>query len=84
MKSNFNFIQVANWAYIIRSELKHFRLKIDKEKPSKDEALQLLATQKKRLELIKDVLNKNTRLLGIQPEFLKNLQQIKKEYGIEE
>ena len=84
MKYSFSFIQVANWAYIIRTKLKEFRLRIDKEKVSKDEALSLLRSQKQQLELIKDILNKKSRLLGIQPDFLKNLKQIKKDYGIEE
>lgn len=84
MKYNFNFIQVANWIYLIRTKLKEFRLQIDKQKVSKQEAIQLLEQQKRQLELIKDVLNKKTRLVGIQADFLKNLKQIKKDYGIEE
>jgi hypothetical protein len=70
--------------YIIRTRLKELRVKLDKEKVSKTEILEILNSQKLNLELIKDILNKNTRLLGIQPDFLKNLKQIKKEYGIEE
>ena len=84
MKYNFNFIQVANWVYIIRTKLKEFRLKIDKEKVSKEEALELLKSQKRQLELIKDILNKKARLHGIQSDFLKNLKEIKRQYGIEE
>ena len=84
MKNSFNLIQVANWVYAIRINLKDFRVRLDKEKINKEEALNILKLQKRRLELIKDILNKNTRLLGIQPDFLKNLKQIKKEYGIEE
>ena len=84
MKYNFNFIQVANWVYIIRTKLKEFRVRIDNEKVSKQEAIQILEHQKRQLELIKDILNKKSRLLGIQPEFLKNLKEIKKQYGIEE
>lgn len=84
MKYNFSFIQVANWIYLIRTKLKEFRVRIDKEKVSKQEAIQLLEQQKRQLELIKDVLNKKTRLVGIQADFLKNLKQIKKDYGIEE
>jgi hypothetical protein len=84
MKYSFNFIQVANWVYIIRTKLKEFRLKIDKEKVSKEEALELLKSQKRQLELIKDILNKKARLQGIQPDFLKNLKEIKRQYGIEE
>jgi len=84
MKNNFNFLQVANWIYIIRTNLKDFRVRLDKEKINKEEALNILKSQKRHLELIKDILNKNVRLMGIQPDFLKNLKQIKKEYGIEE
>ena len=68
----------------IRIKLKNFRLRIDKEKVSKQEALQLLQQQKQQLELIKDILNKKARLQGIQPDFLKNLKEIKRQYGIEE
>jgi hypothetical protein len=59
-------------------------VRIDKEKVSKQEAIQLLEQQKRQLELIKDVLNKKTQLVGIQADFLKNLKEIKKDYGIEE
>lgn len=84
MKYSFNFIQVANWVYIIRTKLKEFRIRLDKEKISKQEAIELLNSQKRQLELIKDILNKKSKLLGIQPDFVKNLKQIKKEYGIED
>jgi hypothetical protein len=84
MKYSFNFIQVANWVYIIRTKLKELRLRLDKEKISKEEALQLLTAQKYQLELIKDIINKNTRLLGVQKDFIANLKEIKKQYGIEE
>ncbi len=84
MKSNFNFIQVANWVYVIRTKLKKFRLRIDSENISKEEAIGILQEQKHQLELIKDILNKKIRLMGIQLDFLKNLKQIKKDYGIEE
>lgn len=84
MKYSFSFIQVANWIYLLRTKLKEFRVRLDKEKVSKVEALELLQQQKRQLELIKDVLNKKTRLMGIQSDFLKNLKQIKKDYGIED
>ncbi len=84
MKNSFNFIQVANWIYVIKIKLKNFRLRIDKEKITKQEALKILNEQKRHLELIKEVLNKNVRLMGIQSDFLKNLKEIKKEHGIEE
>jgi large-conductance mechanosensitive channel len=84
MKYSFNFVQIANWIYIIRTNLKNLRLRLDKEKISKEEAIRVLTAQKCQLELIKDILNKNARLLGIQNDFLKNLQEIKKQYGIED
>lgn len=84
MKYNFNFLQVANWVYIIKTKLKEFRTKIEKEKVSKYEAIDFLNKQKKQLELIKDVLNKNVKLIGIQKDFLVNLKEIKKQYGIED
>jgi hypothetical protein len=84
MKYSFNFIQVANWVYVIRTSLKDFRVRLDEEKVSKQEALTLLNNQKRQLELIKDILNKKANLLGIQHSFLKNLKEIKKSYGIED
>jgi len=84
MKYNFNFLQVANWVYQIRNNLKKLRSRLDKEKISKEEALSLLKSQKRYLELIKDIINKKTRLHGIQPDFLKNLNNIKKELGVED
>ena len=84
MKNSFNFIQLANWVYVLRTKLKEFRTKLDKEKVSKQEALNLLIMQKRQLELIKEILNKKTRLMGVQPDFVKNLKEIKKSYGIED
>lgn len=83
MKYSFNFLQVANWIYIIRKQLKALRLRLDTENVSKEEAIKLLQQQKAWLLLIKDVLNKKTRLMGIQPDFLKNLESIKAELGVE-
>lgn len=84
MKYNFNFLQIANWVYIVRTNLKNLRNRLDVEKIDKKEALQLLKSQKRQLELIKDIINKKTQLQGIQPSFLKNLKDIKKQFGIEE
>lgn len=84
MKNSFNFIQIANWVYLIRTNLKKFRLRLDTENVSRDEAVKLLKLQKYHLELIKDIFNKRSTLSGIQTDFLKNLTEIKKSYGIEE
>lgn len=84
MKYSFNFIQIANWIYIVRKWLEKLVINLEEENFSRKDAILLLRTQKKHLELIKDTLNKKNRLLGIQPEFFKNLEKIKKQYGIEE
>ena len=84
MKHSFDFIKIANWIYRIHTILKNFRRKLDEENVSNEQAIQLLQHQKRQLELIKDVINRKTYLVGIQPEFIKNLKQIKKEYGIED
>lgn len=84
MKYSFNFLQVANWVYMIRGKLKDFRVSLDKQRISKAEAVALLNSQKRQLELIKDIINKKSRLLGIQKDFIANLKDIKKQYGIEE
>jgi len=84
MKSSFHFIRVANWVYILRTKLKNLRVRLDTETVSKQEAIQLLREQKRQLELIKDILNKKVSIFGIQKDFLLNLKNIKKEYGIED
>lgn len=84
MKNSFNFIQIANWVYLIRTNLKKLRLRLDTENVSRNEAIALLKLQKYHLELIKDIFNKQSTLSGIQIDFLKNLTEIKKSYGIEE
>lgn len=84
MKYSFSFIQIANWVYVIRQKLKDFRIRLDKEKVTKEEAIKLLETQKKHLSSVKLFLNKQNNLIGIQRDFLRNFKQIKKEYGIEE
>ena len=83
MKYSFNFLQVSNWLYIIYNQLKILRQRLDKENVDKEEVIKLLEQQKTSLLLIKGVLNKKTRLIGIQPDFLKNLESIKREFGVE-
>lgn len=84
MKYSFNFLQIANWVYIIRTKLKTFRERLDKEVVTSDEAIKTLQAQKKQLKLIKEIMLKKTKLIGIQKEFLRDLLKIKKEYGIDE
>ena len=84
MKYKFNFIQIANWVYVIRTRLKDFRARLDTEKVSKQEAIENLENQKRSLLIVIDLLNKNANLLGIQKDFLRNLSDIKKQFGVEE
>jgi len=84
MKYKFNFIQIANWVYVIRIKLKDFRTRLDLEKVSTQEAIENLESQKRSLLIVVDLLNKNANLLGIQNDFLKNLKDIKKQFGVEE
>jgi hypothetical protein len=83
MKYSFSFLQVSNWLYVIYKQLKALRQRLDKENVDKEEVIKLLEQQKISLLLIKEVLNKKTRLMGIQPDFLKNLESIKREFGVE-
>ena len=73
MKSKFNFLQIANWIYVIKN--KHDNLSIDEI---------TINNQIRLLELIKDVINKKKFLSGIQKDFLKNLRKIKDELNIKE
>lgn len=84
MKYSFNFLQVANWVYVIRTKLKIFRERLDKETITADEAIKTLEAQKKQLKLIKEIMMKKTKLIGIQKDFLRDLSKIKKEYGLDE
>lgn len=78
MKNKFNFLQISNWIYISLIQIKNFNLK------NKNEQKEILLQQKKIFMIIKEVLLKKRQLYGINLEFLKNLKEIKKEYGIHE
>jgi hypothetical protein len=84
MKYKFSFIQVTNWLMICRQNLLKIREETEDEFKNKDEIIKKLKKQKSDLLLVKDILNRRVRLHGISPDFLKNLQAIKKEYGIQE
>ena len=84
MKYNFNFIQIANWLEICREKLKKVRVAADEESMTPEEAINSLEAQKKNLLLIKDILERKIKLLGIQKNFLEKYENIKKEFGIEE
>ena len=83
MKYNFSFLQVSNWILICKKNteeiLNQYRLK----NYNKAKAIEKLEAEKKKIVILKDIINKQAKLAGIEPEFIKNLAQIKKEYGIE-
>lgn len=84
MKYSFNFIQVANWLYVCRQNFKKIQQHLIKKDIADDQMLNLLTKEKKHLNILKSILNRKTRLYGIGPDFIKNMKNIKKEYGIEE
>ena len=84
MKYSFNFLQVTNWLYVCRENIKKIRDQVLREEISKEKALEMLGNEKRRISTLKDILNRKVRLHGISSEFLKNLKEIKKEYGVED
>lgn len=84
MKYSFNFLQVTNWLYVCRENIKKIRDQVLKEELTKEKALEMLQNEKRRISTLKDILNRKVRLHGISNEFLKNLKEIKKEYGVED
>ena len=84
MKYSFNFIQVTNWLMICRENIKKIRDKVLNEEISKEKAIEMLINEKNKVSKLKDILNRKIRLHGIQKNFLANLKEIKKEYGIED
>ena len=84
MKNKFNFLQFTNWLLICRENIGKIKQEILDEKITKQEAIERLLAEKKRISILKDVLDKKVRLFGVQPNFLKNLNEIKKRYGIED
>lgn len=84
MKYSFNFLQVTNWLLVCRENIKKIRDSVLSEAISKEQALELLTTEKRRISVLKDILLRKTRIHGVSKDFLKNLKDIKKEYGVED
>ena len=84
MKYSFNFIQVTNWLMICRENIKKIRDKVLNEDMSKEQAIEMLISERNKVTKLKDILHRKVRLHGIQKDFLKNLKEIKREYGIED
>jgi len=84
MKYSFNFLQVTNWLLICRENIKKIRDQVLNEEISKEQAIELLQREKHHITSLKDILHRKTRMHGISKDFLRNLKEIKKEYGIED
>jgi hypothetical protein len=84
MKNSFNFLQFTNWLLICRENIENIKQDVLNERITKQEAIDRLLTEKKKIGILKDVLDRKVRLFGIQSTFLKSLKEIKKRYGIEE
>lgn len=84
MKNNFNFLQFTNWLLICRENIEKIKQDVLNESITKQEAIDRLMAEKKKIGILKDVLDRKVRLFGIQADFLKSLKELKKRYGIEE
>lgn len=84
MKLSYSFIRLINWLYAVRTNLKKIRQRLELEQIPKEEMILLLEQQKKNLIILKEAISKKVFLMGIQKDFLANLKQIKKDYGIED
>ena len=84
MKYSFNFLQVTNWLLVCRENIKKIRDQVLAEQISKEQAIELLMVEKRRISTLKDILHRKVRLHGISKDFLKSLKEIKKEYGVED
>jgi len=83
MKNKFNFLQFTNWLLICRENIIQIRDMVLNEKISKEEALEKLRAEKRKIGILRGVLDRNIHLHGVQKDFLKKLKDLKKEYGIE-
>lgn len=84
MKNNFNFLQFTNWLLICRENIDAIKQDVLNEKINKQEAVDRLLVEKRKISILRDVLDRKVRFFGIQSSFLKSLADIKKRYGIEE
>lgn len=84
MKNKFNFIQFTNWLIVCRESIIKIRDDILNDKLTKEQAIEKLISERRKISILKDVLDKKARLHGIQPNFLIKLKEIKKQYGIED
>lgn len=84
MKYNFSFLQVINWLVACKNNLLKIEEEIEKKTINDKQLIEKLKSEKRKLLLVKDILNRKTKLQGINTDFLKNFKKLKKDYGIED
>lgn len=84
MKYNFSFLQIVNWLIMCRQNLVIFNEEFKRGDTNREETINKLKAEKRKLLLVKDVLDRKVKFQGINADFLKNFKQIKKDYGVED
>ena len=84
MKNKFNFLQFTNWLMVCRENIILIRDQVLREEITKEQAIEKLLAEKRRISILRNVLDRSVQLHGVQKDFLKKLKDLKKEYGIEE
>lgn len=83
MKYKFSFLQIANWVYTCKEDLKKILKLVQKNNYNKEDLIKKLELQKKQIIILRDILKRETKLQGIQKDFLTNLSKIKSTHGLE-
>lgn len=84
MKYSFSFMQIVNWLLLCRQNLATFNADLKRSETNREEIINKLKAEKRKLLLVKDVLDRKVKFQGINADFLKNFKQIKKDYGVED
>lgn len=82
MKYNFSFIQVINWLVVCKNNLLKLQSEVANTPLDKQALVEKLKAEKRKILLVKDILNRKIKLQGVNAEFLKNFNKLKEEYGI--
>lgn len=83
MKSSFNFLQIANWLYVCKENILNIREQVKAGEITKQQAIELLKIEKRRVSVVKSVLERKATIHGVSQTFLRKLKEIKKQYGLE-
>ncbi len=80
MKNKFNFLQIANWIYVCCENNK----KSNYENLSNEQKKRFLESQARIISIAIKVLKREVVLQGINNNFVRNIKEIKKQYGVDE